>query len=98
VFREICRLAAICRWLNPWSFNRRISVNLVICDHLRIDTHALFGHGISESIRSKFPYILGWLNLSERLAQFSRNSGATKAKSPLVAPKRLFCLDCLCLE
>ena len=57
-------------------------MNLVICDHLRIDTHALFGHGISESIRSKFPYILGWLNLSERLAQFSRNSGATKAKSP----------------
>ena len=25
---------------------------------------------------------MGWLNLSERLAQFSRNSGATKAKSP----------------
>jgi TRAP-type uncharacterized transport system fused permease subunit len=26
---------------------------------------------------------LEWLNLSERLAQFSRNSGATKAKSPV---------------
>ena len=82
VLREIRKLCAICRWLNPCSFRRRISVYLVIFDHLRNKTRAL-------KTTRRFGVYQMIIFLKLRVAQLERNRWLNSSGSVVQSDRNL---------